>query len=82
MASGFASERGATVHESTIDARTDFTTLTAAKLENFLESIAGTADPAVPGADGLCVTALTEAAYRADERECRVDVEALLEETR
>ncbi|MDG5817296.1 Gfo/Idh/MocA family oxidoreductase [Natronococcus sp. A-GB7] len=75
-------ERGATVYESTIDARTDFTTLTTAKLENFLESIAGTADPAVPGADGLRVTALTEAAYRADQRECRVDVEALLEETR
>ncbi|ELY60113.1 dehydrogenase, putative [Natronococcus amylolyticus DSM 10524] len=75
-------ERGATVYESTIDARTDFTTLTTAKLENFLESIAGTADPAVPGADGLRVVALTEAAYRADDRERRVDVQALIEEAR
>ncbi|WP_306057261.1 Gfo/Idh/MocA family protein [Natronococcus wangiae] len=75
-------ERGATVYESVIEAQTDFTTLTTAKLRNFLESIRGTAEPAVPGAVGLQVTALTEAAYRADEEERQVDVQALIDRAR
>lgn len=72
-------ERGATVYESVIEAQTDFTTLTTAKLQNFLESISGTAEPAVPGRVGLQVTALTEAAYRADEEERQVDIQALID---
>jgi hypothetical protein len=70
-------ERNATVYETAIGTKTDFATLTTAKLGNFLESVAGTAEPAVPGTDGLQVTALTEAAYLADDRGRQVDVQAL-----
>ncbi|APW99750.1 oxidoreductase [Halobiforma lacisalsi AJ5] len=75
-------ERGATVYESTIEAPTDFTTLTGAKLENFLETIAGDSEPEVPGDVGLQVTALTEAAYRADREKRRIDVQSLIENAR
>ncbi|SDQ49707.1 Gfo/Idh/MocA family protein [Natronobacterium texcoconense] len=75
-------ERGGTVYESTIDASTDFSTLTAAKLTNFLESIEGEVDPAVPGEVGLQVTALTEATYLADEEERRVDVQSVIGDAR
>lgn len=73
-------ERGATVYESSIDAPTDFSTLTAAKLTNFLESIAGEAESAVPGEVGLQVTALTEGVYLADEENRRVDVQSLIDD--
>lgn len=73
-------ERGATVYESVIEAQTDFTTLTTAKLRNFLDSIRGTTEPAVPGTIGLQVTALTEAAYRANEEERQVDIQALIDD--
>ncbi|WP_254767664.1 Gfo/Idh/MocA family protein [Salinilacihabitans rarus] len=73
-------ERGAAVYESVVDARTDFTTLTTAKLENFLSSVAGGTEPAVPADVGLQVTALTEAAYAADREGRRVDVRELIDE--
>lgn len=73
-------EREAAIYESTIDTRTDFTSLTSAKLGNFLRSVAGEAEPAVPGEFGLQVTALTEAAYRADETGRRIDVQSVIDE--
>lgn len=71
-----------TSYATEIDEGTDFETLFTAKLENFVDSVRGTAEPAVPGEVGLGVVALTEAAYRADETERVVDVDELLEEAR
>ncbi|AFZ71811.1 Gfo/Idh/MocA family protein [Natronobacterium gregoryi] len=73
-------ERNGMVYESQIDAPTDFSTLTTAKLTNFLESITGEAEPAVPGDVGLQVTALTEATYLADEEGREVDVQSLIDD--
>ncbi|WP_290810126.1 Gfo/Idh/MocA family protein [Halovivax sp.] len=73
-------ERGATVYESVVEGGTDFASLTSAKLGNFLDSIDGEAEPAVPGTVGLRVTALTEAAYLADEEGRRVNVRGLIDE--
>jgi predicted dehydrogenase len=72
-------EGGQTTAVTTITADTDFGTLTEAKLANFVESVTGEADPAVPAENGLWVTALTEAAYEADETGERVDVAAMLD---
>jgi predicted dehydrogenase len=44
-------------------------------LANFVDAILGEAEPAVPGEFGVRVTALTEAAYEADERGERVAVD-------
>ncbi|WP_265110964.1 Gfo/Idh/MocA family protein [Halosolutus halophilus] len=73
-------ERDAAVYESIIEAQTDFASLTTAKLQNFLDSIEGTAEPEVPGTVGLSVTALTEAAYEAADTDSRVDVQALIDD--
>lgn len=72
-------EKGALTYESEITAGTDFHTLTARKLENFVAAIRGEEEPAVPGEIGLQVTALTEAAYAAAEEGRTVDVQALIE---
>ena len=72
-------EKGAPTYESEIATGTDFHTLTERKLVNFVDSIRGTAEPAVPGEFGLQVTALTEAAYLADEEDRTVNVQDLVE---
>ncbi len=75
-------EQGATTYETEITENTDFGTLTDRKLENFLASVRGDDEPAVPGEVGLEITALTEAAYRAAEEGRRVDVQELIENAR
>lgn len=49
-----------------------------AKMDDFVASVKGETEPAVPGEVALPVTALTEAAYAARERGETVDIEALL----
>jgi len=75
-------ERDAATYRTEIAGDTDFQTLNRRKIRNFVESTEGTAEPAVPGEVGLQVTALTEAAYRADERGERVSVPDLVEAAR
>ncbi len=74
-------ERGSTTYETEIS-ETDFETLTDDKLEDFLAAVRGDGEPAVTGAVGLEITALTEAAYRAADEGRRVDVRALIDEAR
>lgn len=57
----------------------DFRTLTRKKLENFVASVRGEAEPAVPGECGLRVTTLTEAAYRAADTGTTVNVEEFVD---
>lgn len=75
-------EKGRTTYGTTISADTELGSLTHAKLGNFVDSVRGDAEPAVPGEYGLQVTALTEAAYEAAETGERVDVAATLEAAR
>ena len=72
-------EKGAATYQTELDAASDFQTLNRRKIANFVESVAGTAEPAVPGTFALEVTALTEAAYRAAERGTHVDVRSLVD---
>ena len=74
--------KGGVVYTAQIESETDFHTLTRKKLANFVASVRGEEEPAVPGGVGLAVTALTEAAYRAADQGRTVDVEALIEEAR
>lgn len=55
--------------------------LTGAKLSAFVDAVEGAENP-VPPSVGVEVTALTEAAYRASERDETVDVRALLADAR
>ena len=73
-------EKGAVTYRTEIDGESNFQTLNRQKLDNFVASIEGTAEPAVPGEFGLKVTALTEAAYRAEETGSRTSVESVIEE--
>lgn len=59
-----------------------FEALTERKIGAFLDAAAGERANPVPPATGLQVIGLTEAAYLADERGERVDVQALLDEAR
>ena len=60
----------------------DFYALTERKLDAFLDAVAGERENPVPPATGLQVTGLTEAAYLADERGERVNVQSILEDAR
>jgi predicted dehydrogenase len=73
-------EKGRVTYEAQITEGTDTQTLTRRKLENFVASVKGDVDPAVPGDVGLQVTALTEAIYKTVEEGCSVDVQPLLTE--
>lgn len=64
--------------EMAIDA--DFDTLNRRKLRNFVDAIERRAAPAVPGTVGLTVTALTEAAYRADANEATISVRSMVDD--
>jgi predicted dehydrogenase len=75
-------EKNAVTYTTEITNDTDFKTLNRRKIRNFIDSINGTAEPAVPGEVGLKVTALTEAAYRSDDEGRRVAVEPLIESAR
>ncbi len=75
-------EGGATTYETEITAAADFDTLTERKLEDFLAAVRGDGDPAVTGAVGLEITALTEAAYRAADEGRTVDVRAMIDDAR
>lgn len=72
-------EKDGMTYATEITGGTDFQTLNVKKLENFIGSIAGTVDPAVPGDVGVQVTALTEGAYRAADDGRLVDVQSLIE---
>lgn len=74
-------EKNAVTYSTTVNSGTGFKMLNRLKLENFIASIQGTAEPAVPGEVGLRVTALTEAAYRAADDAEMVSVPSLLEAT-
>jgi predicted dehydrogenase len=65
-------ENGQT-YVSDIAGETDFSALTREKLAAFVDAVRGERDVAVTGADGLRVTALTEAAYEARETRTTVD---------
>jgi len=72
-------ERDGATYRTRIATDADFDSLNRRKLENFLDSIEDRGEPAVTGTDGLLVTALTEAAYRAHETGSRVSVQSLIE---
>lgn len=73
-------EKGAVTYRTEIEDASNFQTLNRQKLANFVDSIEGTAEPAVPGEFGLKVTALTEAAYRAEETGSRTSVQSVIDE--
>jgi len=73
-------ENDSVTYRTEITERMDFRTLNQRKLENFVESIEGTSEPAVPGEVGLQVTALTEAVYQAAETGSVVSVQSLIDE--
>jgi predicted dehydrogenase len=72
-------EKEGMTYQTEITEGIDFQTLNKRKLENFISSMQGTVDPAVPGEFGLQVTALTEAAYQAAETGSVVSVRSLIE---
>lgn len=65
-------------YETTVETP-DFRATNRQKLRNFVDTVRGEADPAVPGEDGLRVVALTEAAYEAAETGRTVDVATRIE---
>jgi predicted dehydrogenase len=69
-------------YESEIPSDYDFDVLNRRKLENFVASIEGTAEPAVPAEVGFDVTILTEAIYDAANRGERIDLATYLESSR
>jgi len=71
-------EKDAVTYTTEIEDDTDFETVNERKIENFVQSIQGSAEPAVPGEVGLWVTALTEAAYRSADSGNRVAVPPLV----
>ncbi|MFW5905574.1 MAG: Gfo/Idh/MocA family oxidoreductase, partial [archaeon] len=73
-------EKDAVTYQTEITEGMDFQTLNRKKIENFINSIRGTEEAAVPGEVGLQVTALTEAAYRAADTESTVTVQSLIDE--
>ena len=73
-------EKDAVTYQTDITEGMDFQTLNRKKIENFINSIRGTEEAAVPGEVGLQVTALTEAAYRAADTESTVTVQSLIDE--
>ena len=75
-------EQDAATYRTEISEGTDFETLNRKKIRNFVDSIDGSAEPAVPGEVGLQVTALTEAAYRAADTGTTVSVPDLIAEAR
>jgi predicted dehydrogenase len=75
-------EKDAMTYSTEITGGTDFQTLNRKKLENFIESIEGVSEPAVPGDVGLQVTALTEATYRAAESGTKIQVQEFIEKAR
>ena len=72
-------EKEGMTYQTEITEGIDFQTLNKRKLENFISSMQGTVDPAVPGEFGLQVTALTEAAYQAAETGSVISVQSLIE---
>lgn len=72
-------EKEAMTYSTEITGGTGFQTLNQRKLENFIGSIEGTAEPAVPGAVGIQITALTESIYRAADSGERVSVQPLID---
>jgi len=60
----------------------DFYALTERKLDAFLDAVAGERENPVPPTTGLQVIGLTEAAYLADERGERVNVQSILQDVR
>lgn len=74
--------KGGVVYTAQVESDTDVHTLTREKLANFVASVRGEEEPAVPGEVGLRVTALTEATYRAADSGRTVDVRELVEDVR
>ena len=73
-------EKGAVTYRTEVADESNFQTLNRQKLANFVASIEGTEEPAVPGEFGMKVTALTEAAYRSEETGSRVSVQSIIDE--
>ncbi len=71
-------EKDAVTYWTDVGGGADFQTLNRRKLENFVGSIEGTVEPAVPGETGLQVTALTEATYRAADAGETVTLQPLI----
>ena len=72
-------DRGAEPETIPVGEDPGFHELVRRKLTDFVESIRGEHEPAVPGAFGLEVVAFTEAAYEAYESESVVDVRQYLD---
>lgn len=72
-------ESSGVTYRTEITADYDFNVLNERKLQNFIGSIEGTTEPAVPAEDGLEITALTEAAYAAADSQASVEVQPVIQ---
>mgnify|MGYP000580731830 CR=1 FL=1 len=70
--------KGATSYTAKSGAAASFDSATRAKVEHFVDRVAGRADANESATDAVQVTALTEAAYRAADEGRTVDVQELL----
>lgn len=76
----YISETDDITYTAEIPSDFNFDTLNKRKLKNFVESVAGTAEPAVPAEVGLEVTALTEAIYESADIGERIVLDEFLSE--
>jgi predicted dehydrogenase len=75
-------EKDAPTYTATFESGTDFHSVNQRKLQHFVDCVESGHESKVPGEFALLVTALTEAAYLADQRDEVVDVRELIEEAR
>lgn len=78
----YVEHKGATRYPIENGLLSNFDEVTRWKMQNFVDAIAGRADPMVPPSEGVQVTALTEAAYQADAEGRTVDVQELLSDAK
>jgi len=76
----YVEHKGATRYPIENGLLSNFDAVTRRKVRNFADAIAGRAEPMVPASEGVQVTALTEAAYLANDEGRAVDVQELLSE--
>ncbi|QLG61860.1 Gfo/Idh/MocA family protein [Halorarum salinum] len=74
----YVEHKGATRYTVEAGAATHYDETTFRKVRNFVDAVAGRADPQVPAAESVPVVALTEGAYLAAEEGRTVDVQRLI----
>lgn len=74
----YIEHKGATRHPVQNGLLSNFDAVTREKITHFVDMITGQAEPRILPEEGVQVTALTEAAYRAANEEHTVDVQEML----